>query len=57
MWEAGSFIKEGQIRFAAFQNAGLHSERLRIFGVLGFAAIFVVVTAVIWLPVSSSKMT
>ena len=35
-----------QIKSPAFQNAELQSERLRIFGVLGFVAIFIVVTAV-----------
>jgi serine phosphatase RsbU (regulator of sigma subunit) len=33
-----------QLQSAAFSNAELHSERLRIFGVLGFVAVFVVVT-------------
>jgi serine phosphatase RsbU (regulator of sigma subunit) len=36
---------EEQIKSAAFQNAELQSERLRIFGVLGFFAIFILVTA------------
>jgi serine phosphatase RsbU (regulator of sigma subunit) len=35
-----------QIKSPAFQNAELQSERLRIFGVLGFVAVFIVVTAV-----------
>jgi hypothetical protein len=39
-------MKEGQIKSAAFQNAELQSERLRIVGVLCFVAIFVIVTAV-----------
>jgi serine phosphatase RsbU (regulator of sigma subunit) len=39
-------MKEEQIQSAAFQNAALQSERFRIFGVLGFVAAFMVVTAV-----------
>ena len=39
-------MKEEQIKSLAFQNAELQSERLRIFGVLCFAAIFIIVTAV-----------
>ncbi len=35
-----------QIKSPAFQNAELQSERLRIFGVLGFVAMFIVVTAI-----------
>jgi serine phosphatase RsbU (regulator of sigma subunit) len=37
---------EEQIKSAAFQTAELRSERLRVFGVLGFVAIMVFVTAV-----------
>jgi serine phosphatase RsbU (regulator of sigma subunit) len=37
-------MSEEQIRSAAFRNAELHSERLRIFGVLGFVGIFILVT-------------
>ena len=37
-------MSEEQVRSAAFRNAELHSERLRIFGVLGFFALFVLVT-------------
>ena len=39
-------MDQEQIKSPAFQNAELQSERLRIFGVLGFVAIFIVVTAV-----------
>jgi len=39
-------MDQEQIKSPAFQNAELQSERLRIFGVLGFVAIFVVVTAI-----------
>ena len=39
-------MDQEQIKSPAFQNAELQSERLRIFGVLGFMTIFVVVTAV-----------
>jgi len=39
-------MKEEQIKSLAFQNAELRSERLRIFGVLCFVAIFVIVTIV-----------
>jgi serine phosphatase RsbU (regulator of sigma subunit) len=38
--------EEQQVQSAAFSKAELQSERLRIFGVLGFAAIFVLVTIV-----------
>src|SRR5712664_2760067 len=41
-----SAIDQEQIKSPAFQNAELQSERLRIFGVLGFVAIFIVVTAI-----------
>ena len=34
-----------EIKSPAFQNAELQSERIRIFGILGFIAIFIVVTA------------
>jgi serine phosphatase RsbU (regulator of sigma subunit) len=39
-------MDQEQINSPAFQNAELQSERLRIFGVLGFVAIFIVVTAI-----------
>src|SRR5438552_748106 len=39
-------MDQEQIKSPAFQNAELQSERLRIFGVLGFVAIFIVVTAI-----------
>ena len=39
-------MREGQIRSAAFESAELQSERLRIFGVLGFVAVFILVTVV-----------
>jgi len=39
-------MDQEQIKSPAFQNAELQSERLRILGVLGFVAIFIVVTAV-----------
>jgi serine phosphatase RsbU (regulator of sigma subunit) len=39
-------MKEEQVKSPAFQNAELQSERLRIFGVLCFGAIFIIVTAV-----------
>jgi hypothetical protein len=37
-------MSKGQIQSDAFRNAQLHSERLRIFGVLGFFVLFVLVT-------------
>ena len=39
-------MREGQIRSVAFESAELQSERLRIFGVLGFVAVFILVTVV-----------
>jgi serine phosphatase RsbU (regulator of sigma subunit) len=39
-------MSEQELQSAAFGNAELRSERLRIFGVLGFVAIFLVVTIV-----------
>ncbi len=43
-WVPQSFvIKSNRL---PFQNAELQSERIRIFGVLGFIAIFIVVMAV-----------
>ena len=39
-------MREGQIRSAAFESAELQSERLRIFGVLGFVAVFILLTVV-----------
>ena len=39
-------MDQEQIKSPAFQNAELQSERLRIFGVLAFVSIFIVVTAV-----------
>ena len=39
-------MDQEQIKSPAFQNAELQSERLRIFGVLGFMTIVVIVTAV-----------
>ena len=39
-------MNQEQIKSPAFQNAELQSERLRIFGVLGFMTIVVIVTAV-----------
>ena len=39
-------MSQEQLQSAAFSKAELHSERLRIFGVLGFVAIYVVVTIV-----------
>src|ERR1700747_3628506 len=39
-------MKEERINSAAFQKAELQSERLRIFGVLGFFFVFTVVTAI-----------
>jgi serine phosphatase RsbU (regulator of sigma subunit) len=39
-------MSQQQIKSPALQNAELQSERLRIFGVLGFSAIFIAVTAI-----------
>ena len=39
-------MREHQLDSAAFRNAELHSELLRIIGVLGFVSIFIVVTIV-----------
>jgi hypothetical protein len=39
-------MHQEHIKSPAFQNAELHSERLRIFGVLGFMTIVVIVTVV-----------
>ena len=39
-------MKEEKIKSVAFQNEELRSERLRIFGVLSFVALFLAVTAV-----------
>ena len=39
-------MNQEHIKSPAFQNAELHSERLRIFGVLGFMTIVVIVTVV-----------
>jgi len=39
-------MSEEQVQSTAFKTAELHSERLRIFGVLGFVAIFVGITFV-----------
>ena len=39
-------MSQEQFKSTAFQSAELRSERLRIFAVLGFVAIFVVVTTV-----------
>src|SRR5258708_151148 len=39
-------MREEQIQSVAFRNAELGSERLRIFGVIGFFAIFILVTLV-----------
>jgi serine phosphatase RsbU (regulator of sigma subunit) len=42
----GATVVRDEIKSPAFQNAELQSERIRIFGVLGFIAIFIVVMAV-----------
>jgi hypothetical protein len=39
-------MREEQIQSVAFRNAELGSERLRIFGVVGFFAIFMLITVV-----------
>ena len=39
-------MNQEHIKSPAFQNAELQSERLRIFGVLGFMTIVVIVTVV-----------
>jgi cytosine/uracil/thiamine/allantoin permease len=39
-------MREDQIQLVAFRNAELDSERLRIFGVIGFFAIFMLITVV-----------
>jgi len=41
-----SAMREEQIQSVAFRNAELESERLRIFGVIGFFAIFMLITVV-----------
>src|SRR5437660_2588030 len=41
-----SVMREEQIQSVAFRNAELNSERLRIFGVIGFFAIFILITLV-----------
>ena len=41
-----SLMREEQIQSVAFRNAELESERLRIFGVIGFFAIFMLITVV-----------
>ena len=39
-------MSQEQVKSTAFQSAELRSERLRIFAVLGFVAIFVIITTV-----------
>ena len=41
-----SVMREAQIQSVAFRNAELDSERLRIFGVVSFFAIFMLITVV-----------
>ena len=41
-----SVMREEQIQSVAFRNAELDSERLRIFGVIGFFSIFMLITVV-----------